>query len=469
MHNPQQVYPRLAITVLTVLLISACGGRGEAAIKARPQTISFAAAPALNLFGTATVAATASSGLAVSYSSNTPTICTVDAASGLVTDIAAGTCRIAADQSGNTEFAPAAQVTQNMTVINLSQSISFNAAPALTLYGHASVSATASSGLAVTYSSTTPGICTVNSTTGLVSDIAAGDCTIAANQAGDAYNYAAPEVTQTLTVAAWTGPITAPGAPAAVSATVGDAPDTVIVSFTASASSGGSVITGYTVTSSPGGISASGTSSPISVPCPTPCNGHAFTVFASNSMGDSAPSAQADVLTDYNVTTIFYEPDTQPNDTIFTGAFTFNSTTGSVSNLHGMLSESMTGPPMDSVPLTYQLSTTSDGQGGLLVTAFALNTTDTFAEGGFAPGSEGFYFGYPSLPNPGAPGGVGNAYIMIDVNLSNPTTALTTAQINRLAYADCTAGGMMGSTCMTGYSGVGTMGGYPVSQTITKK
>ena len=58
---------------------------------------------------------------------------------------------------------------------------------------------------------------------------------------------------------------------------------------------------------------------------------------------------------------------------------------------------------------------------------------------------------------------------MIYINLANPTAALTTAQINKLAYADCTAGGMMGDTCMTGYSGVGTMGGYPVSQTITKR
>jgi hypothetical protein len=27
---------------------------------------------------------------------------------------------------------------------------------------------------------------------------------------------------------------------------------------------------------------------------------------------------------------------------------------------------------------------------------------------------------------------------------------------------------MMGDTCMTGYAGHGTMGGYPVTQTITR-
>jgi hypothetical protein len=63
---------------------------------------------------------------------------------------------------------------------------------------------------------------------------------------------------------------------------------------------------------------------------------------------------------------------------------------------------------------------------------------------------------------------VGNAFITIYVNLANPLATLTPAQINRLAYADCAPGGMMGDTCMTGYWGRGTMGGYPVAQTITQ-
>ena len=55
---------------------------------------------------------------------------------------------------------------------------------------------------------------------------------------------------------------------------------------------------------------------------------------------------------------------------------------------------------------------------------------------------------------------------------SDPTTALTSAQIDKLAYADCAAGGMMGAVCMTGtsvagYGAEGTMSGYPLSQTIT--
>jgi hypothetical protein len=60
------------------LLLTACGGGGSGpAIKALPQTISYEAAPVLALGGTATVTAKASSGLAVSYSSLSPTVCSV--------------------------------------------------------------------------------------------------------------------------------------------------------------------------------------------------------------------------------------------------------------------------------------------------------------------------------------------------------------------------------------------------------
>jgi hypothetical protein len=63
---------------------------------------------------------------------------------------------------------------------------------------------------------------------------------------------------------------------------------------------------------------------------------------------------------------------------------------------------------------------------------------------------------------------------MIFVNTSDPTTGLVQAQLDKLAYADCTLGGMMMTTCMTGttaagYGDVGTMNGYPISQVITKQ
>lgn len=479
----------IVLTALAVLSLSGCGDYGPA-IVANPQTISFGAAPTLALGNTATVAATASSGLAVSYSSTTPSVCSVNSGTGIVTDITAGTCIIAANQSGNTQYAPAPQVTQSIPIISDSnQTISFGAVPTLSLGGTASFLATASSGLPVTYSSTTPTVCTVDSNSGLVTDIAAGACIIAANQAGNANFNAATQVTQTVTVSA-PPTVTVPGAPTRVAATLGNTSNTVIISIGAT-NSGGSPITSYTVTSSPGGITATMSGSPITVTCPSTCTGYAFSVIASNAVGNSIPSVLSDVMTTYNVVETFYEPDTQPKNTMFIGTFIFDSTIGTVSNLQGILSEAMTGSsiayPNDNMTwltLDNQLSSvpvTLGGVNGLLATTFMLNTTNTLSANpayggtnGWSPGTgSGLYYGFPSAANPSA-GGLGNAYVMIFVNTTNPTTALTQAQIDKLAYADCTAGGMMGGTCMTGttvagYGTVGTMSGYPVSQTITKQ
>jgi hypothetical protein len=446
----------------TFLLVGCINGSDGPAVTTLPQTISFSAAPALSLGGTASVNATASSGLALTYSSTTPAICSVNSSTGLVTNITAGTCIIAANQAGNSGFFPAAQVTQSVTVSS-TQSIGFSAAPTLCLYCTAIVTATASNGLVPSYSSTTPSVCSVNSSTGLVTDITTGDCIIAANPSGNA----TLQVTQTITVTAWSGSVTVPGAPTAVTATTGSAANTVTVNAGA-ISSGGSPVTGYTLTSIPSGIFATGTVLPMTVTCPITCSGYTFSVIASNAVGDSLPSTAAHILTNYSVTETFYEPMTQPDDSIFTGSFTFDSTSNMVSNLTGSLTESMTGIPMTAVVLNYQLSAVSDGAGGLLVTTFALNTTDTFYGGGFAPGSgAGMHFGYPGANN-------GNAYAMIYINLANPTATLTQAQLDKLAYADCTNLGMMGATCMTGttmagYGTIGTMSGYPVSQIISKR
>jgi hypothetical protein len=260
------------------------------------------------------------------------------------------------------------------------------------------VSATASSGLPVRYRSLTPAVCSVDSDTGLVTGLTSGTCTIAAQQPGDSH-YAPAQATQSL-----------------------------VFTFTRE----------------------------------TPAS-----------------------ITGYQVVVTFYEPDTQPNDAIFVGEFTLDATTGTVSNLRGVLSEAMTGGesayPHDTMTwlqLDYQLSTvatTIDGMDGLLVTSFRWPSTDTLSVSpelggtdGFSPGTGmGRYYGYPE-DNPG------NAYARIFVNLSNPTAVPTQAQIDKLAYADCAPGGMMGATCMTGtapsgYGRSGTMSGYPKAQIIVKR
>jgi alpha-tubulin suppressor-like RCC1 family protein len=85
------------------------------------QTITFGPAPTIVVGGTGKVSATASSGLAVTFSSNTPSICSVSG--NTVSGLAAGTCTIAANQDGNSLYAPAPQTTQNITITSSSSSV----------------------------------------------------------------------------------------------------------------------------------------------------------------------------------------------------------------------------------------------------------------------------------------------------------------------------------------------------------
>lgn len=195
-------------------------------------------------------------------------------------------------------------------------------------------------------------------------------------------------------------------------------------------------------------------------------------------MGIALASLGAQAAT-YNVTTIWEEPDTAPRNTIFEGSFDYDAATKTVSNLQGRLSESMTGNPASLLPdygmtwltLDYQLVSWYDASlGGTFAATFKNNSTATFFGGGWAPedgvAAGGIYAGFPKAGN-----NPGNAYALIFVP-DAPLTALTQAQIDKLAYADCAPGGMMGAACMTGtsaagYGSVGTMSGFPLSQTIT--
>ena len=163
------------------------------------QAITFAALSARN-YGDPpfTVSATASSGLAVTFTSSTTAICT--AISSTVTMIAGGTCTIKASQPGNANYAAATAVSQSFSVAKLSQAIGF-AGLASKIYGDPpfAISATASSGLAVAFSSLTTTVCTVSGTT--VTIKTGGTCTIQAAQAGNAIYSAAPNVSQSFSVA----------------------------------------------------------------------------------------------------------------------------------------------------------------------------------------------------------------------------------------------------------------------------
>ena len=161
--------------------------------------ISFSPAT-LNNGGTTTASASATSGLGVKFSSLTKDVCTVSSGS-TIKGVTAGLCIIAADQGGNDSYSAAGQVKASLTVSKAFQSvgnISFNATT-LVVGGKTTASASATpSGLGVTFTSTTPSVCTVNGST--ITGIDAGTCTIAANQGGDTNYNAASQVTNNITV-----------------------------------------------------------------------------------------------------------------------------------------------------------------------------------------------------------------------------------------------------------------------------
>jgi hypothetical protein len=472
-------------TVLAGLWLVACGGGGNGPqVRADPQSIAFGAPPALAAGATAMASASASSGLAVRFGSMTPAVCSVDPGSGMVAGLAAGTCTLVADQSGNADWAPAPQRTLSFPVAaDPHQTVHFGAPPLLSLGDTASFAATASSGLAVQFSSLSPTVCRVDAATGLATGLAVGQCTIAADQSGDAGRMAAPQALQTVVVQLNSGP-KLPGIPTGVTATLGSSLKEVVVTL-AAVDGGGSAVTAYTVSSSPAAIVATAAALPVKVVCPATCAGYAFSVAATNAVGRGEASAAVDVVTPFDVVARFHEPDTQPRDTIFTGTLVLDSTTGAVVSLSGSLTESMTGSgsgvapayDMTQVRLDQPLQVWHDAAlGGTLVASFARSTTATFTTAaggdGWSPKSGidngGVYAGFPSAYAKS----IQNAYVLIALP-DDPFQTPTPAQIDRIAYADCTPGGMMGAVCMTatsvaGYGAVGTMSGYPVSLTLTR-
>ncbi|WP_140849167.1 putative Ig domain-containing protein [Sphingomonas glacialis] len=270
---------------------TATGATVSGSIAQGSQTISFAALANASLSASPlSLSATASSGLAVAFSSATSTVCTVAGSS--VTLLTTGTCTINADQPGNADIAAAPQVQRSFTVTPASLSVTpgavsgtsvggsysqanpatggtapysytlaSGALPAGTTLGastgtvsgvptsagafsyaiqasdsqgvpvtatgatvsgsiaqgtqtisfaalaHASLSAspltlaaTASSGLAVTFTSATTGVCTVAGSS--VTLLTTGTCTINADQPGNADIAAAPQVQRSFAVSA---------------------------------------------------------------------------------------------------------------------------------------------------------------------------------------------------------------------------------------------------------------------------
>ncbi len=168
----------------------------------RPQSITFGPIEPVTPGATFAVASTASSGLPVVVTSETPLVCTTDGTS--VSALAAGTCILTATQPGNATVAPASAVTRQVTITKpnpapapVGQTLTFDP-PRYVLGltpGH-QLDGTATSKLPVTYK-VTSGACALDGDVVIAS--AAGSCTIKASQAGNAGYEPAEPVTATIT------------------------------------------------------------------------------------------------------------------------------------------------------------------------------------------------------------------------------------------------------------------------------
>ncbi len=183
-------------------LLGACGGGDPAPVASppAPQALSFASLPNRAFSATpVALVASASSGLAVTLASSTPTVCTVSNAS--VALLGLGTCTITASQSGNTSFAAANPVVNSFLVTAGAQTITFVSPGNQTLgMTPAALMANSSAGLPVAFTSSTPTVCSVTGTT--LALLAAGNCTVVASQAGNSNFAAASQVPQSFVVAA---------------------------------------------------------------------------------------------------------------------------------------------------------------------------------------------------------------------------------------------------------------------------
>jgi gliding motility-associated-like protein len=178
------------------------------------QTITFPALDPVTYGGADfNAGATASSGLTVTYTSGNADVATVVA--GLIHINGAGTAVITASQAGNENYDAAVNVQQTLTVTRAPQTITFGPIPSYT-FGDPdfTLSATSSSGLAVSFSGNNESVASVSGTN--VQITGAGSILITASQSGNQNYLAAPDIQQTLVISKASQTISFPELPDAV-------------------------------------------------------------------------------------------------------------------------------------------------------------------------------------------------------------------------------------------------------------
>ena len=278
-------------------------------------------------------------------------------------------------------------------------------------------------------------------------------CTVTAtNSAGSASATSAA----TATVAG-----SVPGAPTIGTATAGNTQASV--AFTAPAVTGGPAITSYTATSSPGGFTASGSASPLTVTGLTNGTAYTFTVTATNSIGTGPASAASNSVTptaapvapssvEYLVvaggggggtyqsggggaggllTTTGYTVSSGTSYTVTIGAGALGQTSGGVVGNSGSNSVFGTGTVTNSANTSGSITSVGGGGGGV---------------GGFSPGS----------PTSGGSGGGG---------ASTPGSTTGAAGTSGQGNSGGNSPGASGNFPSAGGGGAGAVGGSPATST----
>ncbi len=143
------------------------------------------------------LSASASSGLAVTFSSSNENVARIEC--GKLVVVGAGSATITATQAGNENFEAATPIEKSISVAKLNQSITWNQEfnQYLTVGETYQLAATASSGLDVTYTSSDENVAHISGNNVIIR--AVGNATISAIQNGNANYNAASVITKTIT------------------------------------------------------------------------------------------------------------------------------------------------------------------------------------------------------------------------------------------------------------------------------
>jgi hypothetical protein len=140
---------------------------------------------------------------AASFATSTPSVCSIDAATGVLNVLTAGECELTATREGDLNYSPAnsgvftlsiSKADQEIVPVLSDDSIAYgDSVPTFTLAEAGELGGGRGTGVA-SFATSTPSVCSVDAATGVLNVLTAGDCELTATRAGDSnYNTATSE------------------------------------------------------------------------------------------------------------------------------------------------------------------------------------------------------------------------------------------------------------------------------------